>query len=173
MKHNSTNREYAFLMIEYETPIFIKDLQNSIKKEELYTEEDNDDYGLEKESHVTIVPCLDNDINLDELKKFLKDISEYDIILTDISKFECENYDVLKCAVKSKALKDTNKEILKHFDSHSKFKDYTPHLTIAYMQHGMADKYTKNILDKLVHLKPKNFHFSYVENGKDKDIRFD
>ncbi len=41
------------------------------------------------------------------------------------------------------------------------------------MQHGMADKYTKNILDKLVHLKPKNFHFSYVENGKDKDIRFD
>lgn len=119
------------------------------------------------------MPCLDNDINLDELKKFLKDISEYDIILTDISKFECENYDVLKCAVKSKALKDTNKEILKHFDSHSEFKDYTPHLTIAYMQHGMADKYTKNILDKLVHLKPKNFHFSYVENGKDKHIRFD
>ena len=48
MKHKNTNREYAFLMIEYETPKFIKDLQNSIKKEELYTEEDNDDYGLEK-----------------------------------------------------------------------------------------------------------------------------
>ena len=99
-------------MIEYETPKFIKDLQNSIKKEELYTEEDNDDYGLEKASHVTLVPCLDNDINLDELKKFLKNISEYDIILTDISKFECENFDVLKCAVKSKTLKNTNKEIV-------------------------------------------------------------
>lgn len=173
MKHKKTSREYAFLMVEYETPIFIKDLQNSIRKEELYTEEDNDDYGLETESHVTLVPCLDNDVNLKELKKFLKDISEYDIILTDISKFECENFDVLKCSVKSKALKDTNKEILKHFDSHTEFKDYAPHLTIAYMQHGMADKYTKNILDKLVHLKPKNFHFSYVENGKDKDVRFD
>ena len=45
MKHKNTSREYAFLMIEYETPTFIKDLQNSIKKEELYTEEDNDDYG--------------------------------------------------------------------------------------------------------------------------------
>ena len=32
MKHKNTNREYAFLMIEYETPVFIKDLQNSIKK---------------------------------------------------------------------------------------------------------------------------------------------
>lgn len=30
MKHKNTNREYAFLMIEYETPKFIKDLQNSI-----------------------------------------------------------------------------------------------------------------------------------------------
>ena len=98
MKHKNTNREYAFLMVEYETPKFIKDLQDSIKKEELYTEEDNDDYGLEKESHVTLVPCLDNDINLDELKNFLKNISEYDIILTDISKFECENYDVLNTA---------------------------------------------------------------------------
>ena len=173
MKHKKTSREYAFLMIEYETPIFIKDLQNSIKKEELYFEENSNDYGLEKESHVTLVPCLDNDINLDELKKFLKNISEYDIILTDISKFECENFDVLKCAVKSKTLKNTNKEILKHFDSHSEFKDYTPHLTIAYMQHGMADKYTKNILDKLVHLKPKNFKFSYVKNGENKDVRFD
>ena len=173
MKHKKTSREYAFLMIEYETPIFIKDLQNSIKKEELYFEENSNDYGLEKESHVTLVPCLDNDVSLNELKKYLKNISDYDIILTDISKFECEKFDVLKCAVKSKALKDTNKEILKHFDSHSEFKDYTPHLTIAYMQHGMADKYTKNILDKLVHLNPKNFHFSYVENGKNKDVRFD
>ena len=173
MKHKNTNREYAFLMIEYETPKFIKDLQNSIKKEELYFEENNNDYGLEKDSHVTLVPCLDNDVSLKELKKYLKNISDYDIILTDISKFECENFDVLKCAVQSKVLKDTNKEIRKHFDSHTEFKDYTPHLTIAYMQHGMADKYTKNILDKLVHLKPKNFHFSYVENGKDKDIRFD
>ena len=173
MKHKKTSREYAFLMVEYETPKFIKDLQNSIKKEELYFEENSNDYGLEKESHVTLVPCLDNDVSLNELKKYLKNISDYDIILTDISKFECEKFDVLKCAVKSKALKDTNKEILKHFDSHSEFKDYTPHLTIAYMQHGMTDKYTKNILDKLVHLKPKNFHFSYVENGKDKDIRFD
>ena len=173
MKHKKTSREYAFLMVEYETPKFIKDLQNSIKKEELYFEENSNDYGLEKESHVTLVHCLDNDVSLNELKKYLKNISDYDIILTDISKFECEKFDVLKCAVKSKALKDTNKEILKHFDSHSEFKDYTPHLTIAYMQHGMVDKYTKNILDKLVYLKPKNFNFSYVKNGKYKNVRFD
>lgn len=173
MKHKNTSREYAFLMIEYEKPSFITDLQDKIKKEELYVEEDNDDYGLEKDTHVTLVPCLDNDVNLDKLKKHLMDVSEYDIILTDISKFECDKFDVLKCAVKSKNLKHTNKEIRDNFDTHSEYKTYEPHLTIAYMRHGMADKYLKDILPRLVYLKPKNFHFSYVDkNGEEKDLKF-
>lgn len=160
MKHKNTNREYAFLMVDYETPSIIKDLQKKIPSRELYTEEDNEDYGLEKQSHVTLVPCLDNDIDIDKLKSYLKPIDEYDIVLTDISKFECEKFDVLKCAVKSKALKDTNKEIVDKFETHSEYKDYNPHMTIAYMKKGMADKYLKKILDKLILLKAKNFNIS-------------
>lgn len=173
MKHKNTNREYAFLMVDYETPSIIKDLQKKIPSRELYTEEDNEDYGLEKQSHVTLVPCLDNDIDIDKLKSYLKPIDEYDIVLTDISKFECEEFDVLKCAVKSKALKDTNKEIVDNFETHSEYKDYNPHMTIAYMKKGMADKYLKKILDKLILLKAKNFNFSYFDGNKDKNITFD
>lgn len=173
MKHKNTNREYAFLMVDYETPSIIKDLQKKIPSRELYTEEDNEDYGLEKQSHVTLVPCLDNDIDIDKLKSYLKPINEYDIVLTDISKFECEKFDVLKCAVKSKALKDTNKEIVDKFETHSEYKDYNPHMTIAYMKKGMADKYLKKILDKLILLKAKNFNFSYFDGNKDKNITFD
>ena len=173
MKHKNTNREYAFLMVDYETPSIIKDLQKKIPSRELYTEEDNEDYGLEKQSHVTLVPCLDNNIDIDKLKSYLKPINEYDIVLTDISKFECEKFDVLKCAVKSKALKDTNKEIVDKFETHSEYKDYNPHMTIAYMKKGMADKYLKKILDKLILLKAKNFNFSYFDGDKDKNITFD
>ena len=173
MKHKNTNREYAFLMVDYETPSIIKDLQKKIPSRELYTDEDNEDYGLEKQSHVTLVPCLDNDIDIDKLKSYLKPINEYDIVLTDISKFECEEFDVLKCAVKSKALKDTNKEIVDKFETHSAYKDYNPHMTIAYMKKGMADKYLKKILDKLILLKAKNFNFSYFDGNKDKNITFD
>ena len=173
MKHKNTNREYAFLIVDYETPSIIKDLQKKIPSRELYTEEDNEDYGLEKQSHVTLVPCLDNDIDIDKLKSYLKPIDEYDIVLTDISKFECEEFDVLKCAVKSKALKDTNKEIVDKFETHSEYKDYNPHMTIAYMKKGMADKYLKKILDKLILLKAKNFNFSYFDGNKDKNITFD
>ena len=173
MKHKNTNREYAFLMVDYETPSIIKDLQKKIPSRELYTDEDNEDYGLEKQSHVTLVPCLDNDIDIDKLKSYLKPINEYNIVLTDISKFECEEFDVLKCAVKSKALKDTNKEIVDKFETHSEYKDYNPHMTIAYMKKGMADKYLKKILDKLILLKAKNFNFSYFDGNKDKNITFD
>ena len=102
-------------MIDYISNGFIEDIQSKIKKEDLYIEEDNNDYGLEKTPHVTLVPCLDNDVDLDKLKTYLDDISEYDIILTDLSKFECEKFDVLKCSVKSNKLIETNKKILKNF----------------------------------------------------------
>ena len=173
MKHKNTSREYAFLMIEYEKPQFISDLQDKLKNEELYIEEDNDDYGLEQESHVTLVPCLNNDVDINELKKYLMDILKYDILLTDISKFECDKFDVLKCAVKSNNLKRSNKDICDNFETHSEYEEYNPHLTIAYMKRGMADKYLMKILPKLIYLKPKNFHFSFVdENGEEKDLKF-
>ena len=174
MKHKNTTREYAFLMVDYEKNDFIDNIQNKIKKEELYTEEGNDDYGLEKNPHVTLVPCLDNDVNVDKLKTYLDNISNYDIILTDLSKFECEKFDVLKCAVKSDKLLKTNEKILKDFESHSEYETYTPHLTIAYMKHGMADKYLEEILPKLIHLKAKKFHFSFIDkNGDEAEIRFE
>lgn len=174
MKHKTTSREYAFLMVDYKSNGFIEEIQSKIKKDELYIEEDNDDYGFEKNPHVTLVPCLDNDVDLKKLKTYLDDISKYDIVLTDLSKFECEKFDVLKCAVASDKLKETNKKIVKDFETHSEYDDYTPHLTIAYMKHGMADKYLRKILPKLIHLKPSKFHFSYVdENNEEKDIRFE
>lgn len=174
MKHKNTSRQYAFLMVDYMSNSFIEEIQSKIKNDELYTEEENDDYGLEKTPHVTLVPCLDNDADLEKLKTYLEDISKYDIILTDLSKFECEKFDVLKCNVQSETLKNTNKKILKDFESHSEYKVYKPHLTIAYMKHGMADKYLRKILPKLIHLKPKKFHFSYIDkNGNEKEIKFE
>lgn len=151
-------------MIDYDTPDFIKDLHKRIKENEIY-QKDNE-YGYEKESHVTLVPCLDNNVDLEKLKTYLDDISNYKIVLTDLSKFECDEYDVLKCNVASMKLNETNNKIKKDFETFSEYKNnYKPHLTVAYMQKGMADKYLKKSLDKLIVLKPKNFRFSWWENG--------
>jgi 2'-5' RNA ligase len=167
MKHTDSDK-FAFLMIDFEMPEFIKELQKSIPEIELYKDENSEnDYGLEKETHVTVVPCLDNDINLDDLKKLLKPLKEYNTILTDISLFK-NDYDVLKCNASSMTLFETNKNILSKFKSHSEYKDYKPHVTIAYLKKGMGDKYVKDMLDKLIVLTPTNFTFSFY----DKDGNF-
>ena len=80
-------REYGFLMIKYNKPEFIQELQNMIPYKELYNEDDNDDYGVENMTHVTLVPCLDRHLNVDELKKELMELNKYSILLSNISKF--------------------------------------------------------------------------------------
>ena len=166
------NKRLAFLMVDFETPDFINELQNKIPEDELYSDPDDKvfKYGLEKETHVTIAACLDNDVDLDGIKKILLPIDGYSVIVNDISMFENEKYDVLKCNVGSLNLYATNKKILDKYPSHSEFKEYHPHVTIAYLKKGKAKKYTKDMLGKLVVLEPKNFNFSYFDNeGKQKN----
>jgi len=163
------NKKLAFLMVDFETPDFIKDLHNKIPEDELFTDPDDEvfNYGLEKETHTTLAACLDNDVNLDDIKKILLPLKDYGVVLTDVSMFGNKDYDVLKCNAASMNLYVTNKKILDKFPSHSEFKEYHPHVTIGYLKKGCADKYTKDVLDKLVILKPVRFNFSYFdENGE-------
>lgn len=166
-------REYAFLMIDYEMPSFIKDLQNKIPNNELYfgTDEEKKDnqYGFEKESHVTLAPCLDSDVDINKLKELLLPLKEYKCILNNISIFENDNYDVLKADVKCPNMHKTYNKIKESFELHSAYKEYHPHMTIAYMQKGMADKYKKKMLDKIEELTPTSFDFSYT-NDKGIDV---
>lgn len=166
-------REYAFLMIDYEMPSFIKDLQNKIPNNELYfgTDEEKKDnqYGFEKESHVTLTPCLDSDVDINKLKELLLPLKEYKCILNNISIFENDNYDVLKADVKCPNMHKTYNKIKENFELHSAYKEYHPHMTIAYMQKGMADKYKKKMLDKIEELTPTSFDFSYT-NDKGIDV---
>lgn len=161
--------KYAFLMVDFKMPEFIKDLQSKIPETELYKPEDSKDgfeYGLEIESHVTLAPCLDNDINVDKLKALLRPLNDYKSIITDISVFENEDFDVLKCSVSSNVMKDTNSLIASEYEIHSEYKQYKPHMTIAYLKKGFAKKYKKYVMSELVELEPTNFAFGYYEGDE-------
>lgn len=163
-------REYAFLMIDFKTPSFINELQKKIKKEELYLGDDND-YGIEKESHVTLAPCLDLDIDLKELKLLLLPLKEYKCILNNISIFENDEYEVLKADVKCPNMDKTYNKIKEKFKLHSEYKEYHPHMTIAYMKKGLGNKYTEKLLNKIEELTPTNFNFSYVDDKNNNSNR--
>lgn len=173
METEEKPRDYAFLMIDYEMPNFVKKIQKGIKEDELYTEEGNEDYGLEKQCHVTVAACLDNDIDVEKLKEQLPlSIDCYGAFCTNISKFENEGFDVLKCSICCDILNLTHNRIAKKFSLHTEFKEFNPHLTIAYLKKGMADKYLQDTLPSLPHLKPICFHFTYHDkkNGKEKSV---
>lgn len=160
-------REYAFLMIDYKTPLFIKKLQDIIPEKELYfgDGEENDDYGIEDNSHVTLAPCLDLDIDLEKLKTFLLPLDAYKCILNNISVFENDKYDVLKADVKCPNMHKTYEKIKNNFEMHSDYKEYHPHMTIAYLKPSLGEKYKKKMLDKIEELTPINFNFSNIENN--------
>lgn len=163
--------KYAYLMVDYDTPQFIKDIHSQIKDEELF--KDGADSGLELQTHVTIAPCIENNTPLDALKKHLLPLKYYTILLNNISSFNNDLFDVLKCDVQCDFLHQTNSNIIKTFPTFSEYKEYHPHLTIAYLNKGVCQRFENNILTPLVILKPKCFNYSfYDENGEMKNIRF-
>lgn len=160
-------RKYAFLMIDYKTPSFIKKLQDIIPKKELYFGDDGEDndYGIEDNSHVTLAPCLDSNVDLEKLKTLLSPLNEYKCILNNISIFENEKYDVLKADVKCPNMHKTYEKIKDNFELHSDYKEYHPHMTIAYLKPSLGEKYKKKMLDKIEELTPTNFNFSNINEN--------
>lgn len=164
--------KYAFLMIRFNTPDIIKEIQEKLSEDDLYYGDGSrSGFGIETDTHVTLVPCLDNNVDLDDIKNMLEPLDKYQTFLTNISMFDNPDFEVLKCDASSIPLFNTNKLITDKFPTHSEYRDYHPHATIAYVKHGVAEKYTKDVLDKLVVLEPKEFWFSYYdENGNEKEI---
>lgn len=167
-----TTREYAFMMVKYEMPSEIKKIQKDIDEDDIYIDDkDIDGYGIEDDAHVTIAPCLPNDVDLEEIKKLLPPIDYCGAYINNISIFQCKDFDVLKGDVVSHTLRETNKKILSEFESYSEYKDsYKPHLTIAYLKKGTGEKYANAIdLIKLIPLKPTKYWFTWVDENQEKN----
>ena len=173
--NNSTDnptRFYATLMIEYETPVFLDDLQKAIAPEDLYIDEANYYFGLEMEYHVTLLPYLENDVDVKELKAYLKDISEYETQLVDVSYFPGEVRDVLKCSVESEAIAETSRAIRNNFSNAYPYPTMIYHLTVAFLKPGCAQKYLQDRIEPVT-IKPTNFLLSYYnKEGERMQIRF-
>jgi len=170
---NDSIKRSATIMVEFETPPFILQMQDSIDQDDLYTEPDNNYYGIEHESHVTLAFNLDNNIDLEQLKKHLMDISQYDALLTDVSVFESEKYDILICNVKSDAMTTTHNELVKVFKVEDPFNSYILHMTIAHMKNGRANRYLRKQIKTPILMKAKNFLFSnFDEAGNRRQTRF-
>jgi 2'-5' RNA ligase len=143
----------------------MKDLHKEIDKDDIFTDPDDPSFGLEKEPHCTLLYGFWKNVCPHDVRDTVNQFEIGKCTIHRISKFENERYDVLKFEVKNPVLHKINKE-LSEFNHTNKFKDYKPHLTVAYLKPGMAAKYIKKWKTKTFDLVPKKLVYSEATGQK-------
>jgi hypothetical protein len=139
-EEKKTVYEYGCSMA-YFNSTHIPSIQNQIDPDDIYYQENDSSYGLEKEHHVTLLYGLHHD-KIDEtdvLRVSANDLQP--IVLSTASLFESEKFDILKFDADSKRLHEINKELSQF--PHTSTYDYHPHATIAYLKPGTGKKYVE------------------------------
>lgn len=147
-KHSVSN-DYGCVMIFFKVDVKEWDsIQDEIEEDDLYLGgEGESGFGKETEPHVTILYGIHNDVPNEDVEKLIDKVKEPSISLDKVSSFTNEKFDVLKFDVESKGLHKYNKEF-KTLPHTSTFPDYHPHVTIAYLKKGKAEKYVKLLNDR-------------------------
>lgn len=147
LKEDQPSYRFGCIMASFtdHTNTVIKHLQDRIPASFLY--HDGDMTPIESDLHVTIKYGL----NIESFDGFpvnipFKILRPFDIKIENISYFEQEEFDVLKLAVEpSKILVSLREYIEERWTWEDKYPVYQPHITLAYVKKGMAEKYINEI----------------------------
>jgi len=116
-----------------------------IDKKDIYDNDENE-YGLEIEPHVTVLYGLkDDEIDEDEIVKLFSMIECPEVATSKISLFKNDKYDVVKWDIESQELAILNKMVTSMFPYKSDFPDYHAHVTISYCLPGTGSTYEQDL----------------------------
>lgn len=136
--------EYACIMLGADIPNW-KEKISIVKPEDLYKV--GDDYGYEKEPHVTVLYGLHyEDISQREICEHIENLFPVEVTINEIGIFENEQYDVVKFNVPvTEHLKAYYEFFKKFYPNTQQYDKYEPHMTIAYVKLGEGKKYAQKI----------------------------
>lgn len=163
--------EYGCAMIFYSCPEIYK-MQDAINPNDIYTEEGDNSYGLEDEPHTTLLFGFHREVDADDVLELCNKFNySEDLILTNVSCFNNEKYDVLKFDVESPVLHRVNSKLKSHFANQytSNFPDYHPHCTIAYIKKGKGQHYVDLFKDLSFTVTPTKLVYS-MPSGDRKEV---
>lgn len=123
-----------------------KKIIEKIRSEDIYEEEG---FGLEDKPHVTIMYGFSSEIDSKQVLEEVKDKKPDSIVLSGISLFKDQKYDVVKFDVESPELHKLHDLVKKKFSNKETYAEYKPHVTIAYVKPGMGRKYVGDLPKKV------------------------
>jgi 2'-5' RNA ligase len=150
-----------------------KDILEQIDEDDLYEDPEGvEEYGLEKEPHITIIFGIHSDENDQEkIMKKLEDYKPIELKTGEVGMFETDKYDVIKIDVKpTKELLAYRKDLIENTKNTQTYDTYTPHMTIAYVKKGKGNKYIKKIKVEEMELEFDTIKYS-DSNYKKKTIK--
>jgi len=117
-------------------------LLDKIDKKDIY---DPEEYGLEKEPHLTIIYGIHSTENdKDEIIEKLKEYKSLKLKVKGIGFFENDKYDVVKLDIEpSKELLSYRKDLIAETKNTQTFPGYHPHMTLSYVKKGKGKKYVE------------------------------
>lgn len=116
--------------------------KENIPDEIIYTDPEDSSLGRENDPHVTLkYGILSNDAS--DIEKVLEGEGPIKLSFGKVDTFDRDEkpYDVIFVSVDSEDMERLNKKISDSLESKDTYKDYHPHLTIAYVKKGEGSKY--------------------------------
>ena len=159
---------YKYSCLLWNAPNHIADLvisygKKHIKESNIYNDPEDPSLGRENAPHTTIKYGIHSQ-DPEEIKELIKDFKQFPISFGKISKFNSEEYDVIKIEMESKELRKLNKLISDNLECTDKH-DFNPHLTIAYVKKDSCDDILgEKVFDDLEVI-VKEVMFSYRDDG--------
>jgi 2'-5' RNA ligase len=155
---------YTFVRVNGPYKNHINELQRLINRKHFHGQ------GLEKDHHATVLYGIKTN-STNDIRKLFFDLKmkSFWIDVVDVEVFKNESDTVvLKC--KSKELLELRSKVEKL--PHKKtFKDYRPHITLAYLKPGYGDLYKSYLKKKFVKGKFK-VNFLYFSDQFDNEMRY-
>lgn len=163
-KSQDRKHEYGCAMAYFSFPE-LKKLHGSIEEDDIYYDEEDDSFGLEKKPHVTLLYGLLEEVKDAEIFDICMKHAIGPIKLDNLSVFESEKYDVLKFDAHNGVLHAINKELSK-LPNENAYPKYHPHSTVAYLKKGVHEKYITEFSGKEYEVEPSKIVYSKTDGSE-------
>lgn len=170
MNENDGVHTFGCAMMYFDNPR-IKEITDKIEEDDVYIDDEDPSYGIEKDPHVTLLYGIhDEEVEPNEVFEKMDECElPKTLKLENVSMFKGDKYDVLKFDVNEELLNKINNKLCE-LPYSTDYPEYHAHSTIAYLKKGTGEKYCDMFKEEVCEVTPKHIVYSRPNGEKLKKV---